>query len=232
MGLDLALIRFLDQTAASSGLSGPMLALGSLEINDKVDSIAEYARKNSYTKLSADHSVASLMSERFGIERYLSCDINDLADIHLDLGQPLPEEHRQKFHSILNGGTLEHVFDFRQAMETVHDATIPGGVMVHICPSTWFDHGFFNLNPVLFHLVAEANDYEVVAEGFHFSEGTWEGQTRSIVGLLGVDETVPDWGFPMDKVFKGKSLPRDSCHLISLRKKSDQPFQVPIQKSF
>ena len=61
------------------------------------------------------------------MDRYLSCvDINGQADIlFLDLGRPLPEDQRGAYLSVLNGGTLEHLFDLRLAMQNIHDAGQP-----------------------------------------------------------------------------------------------------------
>ncbi len=149
----------------------------------------------------------------------------------LDLSAPLPAEHKGKYGSILNGGTLEHVFDLRQAMENIHDATRLGGLMIHTCPSTWFDHGFVNINPVMFRLAAEANEYEVVAEGYYFMPNTWEGQGQPVVTLTGVDETVPGTDIPLRSLFSGNRLPANVMYLVGLRKLHGAPFRQPVQKS-
>jgi SAM-dependent methyltransferase len=231
MGIDLALTRFFDHCAEAQGLAGPMLALGSLTLRESDDTLEAYARRHGYARLALEKSPAALFADRYGISEYLSCDINHQADIQLDLSVPLPKEHRERYGSIVNGGTLEHVFDLRQAMENIHDATAPGGLMIHTCPLTWFDHGFVNINPVMFHLAAEANQYEVVLEGYYFSPGTWEGQVAPVVGLLGVDEVAPGSQINLRTGFRGKSLPAFVMHLIALRKRAAAPFRQPVQRS-
>lgn len=232
MGVDIALVRFFDECAKSAGgLSGPMLALGSLTVRETPEAIAEYASANGYGRLAREQSVGALFADRYGVDRYLSCDINGQADILLDLGLPLPDEHKGAYRSVLNGGTLEHIFDLRVAMQNIHDATAIDGLMIHTCPLTWFNHGFVNINPLLCQLTAEANDYEVVAEGYHFYAGTWDRQDRPAVSIIGIDEFAPDGATRLQDLFQGRELPALVMHLIALRKRRDRPFLQPVHLS-
>jgi hypothetical protein len=232
MGVDIALTRFFDQCAKSAGgLAGPMLALGSLTLRETPEVLAEYASANGYTRLAREQSVGALFSDRYGVDRYLSCDINGQADLFLDLGLPLPDDQKGVYLSVVNGGTLEHLFDLRLAMQNIHDASAVGGLMIHTCPVTWFDHGFVNINPVLFHLTAEVNDYEVVAEGYHFYADTWEGQGKPAVSIIGVDEFVPGGATRLQDVFTRRELPAYAMHLIALRKRRNGQFVQPVQVS-
>lgn len=232
MGVDIALTRFFDHCASKGGFGGPMLALGSLNIQEKEDTIREFARTNGYANLLADLSVPSLFRDRYGLKKYVSCDINGLADEYVDLGVPLPTALRGKFMSIMNGGTLEHVFDMRQATENIHDALAVGGTVIHTTPTTWFDHGFVNHNPVMHHLVAKANGYEILSEGTYYNLGTFEGQTHPVVSVFQLDEEVPGFGKKNSEMFAGAKLPANSMHLIAMRKTEDKPFVIPTQVSY
>jgi SAM-dependent methyltransferase len=233
MGVDIALMRFFDHCAGKGGVTGPMLALGSLNIQETPEAIRNYATANGYTNLLADGSVASLFRDRYGLERYVSCDINGLADEYVDLGIPLPQNLRGQFQSILNGGTLEHVFDMRQATENIHDALAVGGTVIHTTPTTWFDHGFVNHNPVMHHLVAQANGYEILSEGTYYNLGTFEGQTHPVVSVFQLDERIPGFDKTNREMFTGAAkLPANSMHLIAMRKMSDRPFVIPTQVAY
>ena len=231
MGVDLALSRFFDACAQGAALKGPMLALGSLDLRGTPEELDAYSDAHGYARLKRERNVAALMADRYAVEPYVSCDVNGLADVWLDLAQPLPAEHRARYRSILNGGTLEHVFDLKQAMENIHDATAVGGVMIHTCPTTWFDHGFVNHNPVLFRLTAEANGYELVAEGFYYSPGSFPGQTAAVVSLPAVDTVVPGTDRSNAALFSGPALPANAMYLIALRKTVDGRFRTPVQIS-
>lgn len=231
MGVDIALMRFFDQAAEKVPIKGPMLALGSLTIRETPEDITLYAQQSGFQRLAASHTVADLFGERYGVTDYKSCDINGLADIMLDLSQPLPDIYHNAFGSILNGGTVEHIFDLRQAMQNIHDATRVGGVILHTLPMTWIDHGFVNLNPLMFHLMAEANDYEITAEGYYFSAGTWPEQAKPVVTLVGIDERVPVIERTHQEIFQSSHVPALVMHLIAMRKTKDAPFRVPVQVS-
>lgn len=186
MGVDIALLKFFDICHTRRALEGPMLALGSLEIQEPSATLEAFARENGYQTLLKERSVRSLFADRYRLEDYESCDINQPTD--LNLNAPLERKYHGAFKSILNGGTLEHVFDLRQSMENVHDATTVGGVMIHTTPVTWYNHGLFNFNPIMFHLMAETNDYEIVAEGFYYNLSTFPDQTRPIVSIIGEED--------------------------------------------
>jgi hypothetical protein len=231
MGVDFAQTRFFDACAEVARIEGPMLALGSLTLRETEERIAGFAREHGYARLETEQSVSALIAERYGIADYISCDINGLADIDLDLSVPLAKEHRGAYRSLLNGGTLEHIFDVRQAMENIHDAVTVGGLMIHTTPMTWFDHGFYNFNPVFFHQTAEANKYEIVAEGYYFCTGTYPGQEQPFVSLNGVDEKIAFTGKTPAELFGSPALPSLVMHLVGLRKTSDARFVVPVQEA-
>lgn len=82
--------------------------------------------------------------------------------LKLDLNRPL--ELGRQFDFAFNFGTGEHVFDVCQFFRTVHEVTKPGGIMIHGGPFTgWLDHGFYNIQPTLYHDIARTNGYRVAA---------------------------------------------------------------------
>ncbi len=231
MGIDIAQTRFLDACADRAPITGPTLALGSLTIRETDETIERFAHEQGHSRLAREKTVAALMIERYGVGRYFSCDINGLADLRLDLSRPLPPEHKGVYGSILNGGTLEHIFDIRQAMENIHDAVTLGGLIIHTTPMTWHDHGFYNFNPVFFHQTAEANAYEIVAEGYYFCAGTFDGQDRPFVSLNGVDPLIPHIATTPASLFGARTIPAHVMHLIGLRRTSSAPFMTPVQEA-
>jgi SAM-dependent methyltransferase len=79
----------------------------------------------------------------------LDSDDYEHADIIHDLNQPIPH-HFGQFDLIVNQGTLEHVFDIRQALWNLSDLTRVGGQVVHMAPAAFLNHGFYNFNALLF----------------------------------------------------------------------------------
>ena len=101
---------------------------------------------------------------------FLQCTERVAIDLHgtktalrLDLNTPLVDELRARggpFDIMFDFGTAEHVFDVRQFFANAHDATKPGGLMIHGLPWTgWIDHGFYNFQPTMFFDLAAANGY-------------------------------------------------------------------------
>lgn len=81
--------------------------------------------------------------------RTLDVDDYEHADLLHDLNQPVPPELGE-FDLVLNQGTLEHVFDIRQALWNLSDLTRERGQVVHMVPASMLEHGFYNFNPCLF----------------------------------------------------------------------------------
>lgn len=90
-----------------------------------------------------------------------SVDLGGTASaIKADLNRPL--SLGRQFDLALDFGTAEHVFDVGQFFRTVHEATSPGGHMIHGLPfQGWIDHGFYNFQPTFLWDLAEANSYQM-----------------------------------------------------------------------
>ena len=88
-----------------------------------------------------------------GFEPYqiVTLDVSDYehADLIHDLNMPVLPSFGQ-FDFILNQGTLEHIFDIRQAMWNLSDLTKNEGQIVHMVPAGFLEHGFYNFNAGFF----------------------------------------------------------------------------------
>ena len=72
------------------------------------------------------------------------------ADVIHDLNEPIPDELRGQFDFVLDGGTLEHVFDVARALDNVVEMLAPGGRFVSLTPfNGWPGHGFYQFSPEL-----------------------------------------------------------------------------------
>ncbi len=109
-----------------------------------------------------------------GYQSIIAIDMHGRDALALDLNKPLPLSADVTFDLIINTGTLEHVFDQRQAFQTIHERCKTGGLMVHAAPTAgWKDHGFYVYSPCLFTDLARANAYEwVFAQAYEFGQGT------------------------------------------------------------
>lgn len=81
-------------------------------------------------------------------------------DLVADLNDPVPEHYHNRFGLVLDGGTLEHVFDLRQGFVNVASMAAPGGRTMHFNPvNNHVNHGFVQLSPTAFFDYYEANGF-------------------------------------------------------------------------
>jgi SAM-dependent methyltransferase len=85
------------------------------------------------------------------------------ADIIFDLNSDrVPRELAGKFDAIIDHGTLEHVFHYPNALNSVFRMLRVGGRAIFSAPSNnYFDHGFYMLQPTLFADWFEANQWKI-----------------------------------------------------------------------
>jgi len=97
-------------------------------------------------------------------------------EIVLDLNLPIPENACGQFDYVLDVGTLEHCFNAPQALMNMAALCKVGGYVMHENPFNWGNHGFWNVNPTLFHDFYTDNGFEV--KGFalvdHFGGKVYE----------------------------------------------------------
>lgn len=101
----------------------------------------------------------------FGVKEVHAIDYNEFdgADILLDLNADLPEELKGKYDMVLNGGTLEHVFDVAKAMKNISDIVKVGGIVVHILPAAGYvEHGFYSFSPTFFTDFYKKNNWNII----------------------------------------------------------------------
>ncbi|MFN8024843.1 MAG: hypothetical protein U0W40_00365 [Acidimicrobiia bacterium] len=85
-------------------------------------------------------------------------------DIH-DLNEPLPpsDPRRASFSAVVDGGTLEHVFNFPEALRTAMQLVALDGHLLMMTPTNDQDgHGFYQLSPeILFRAIGPENGFMV-----------------------------------------------------------------------
>ncbi|MDT7778388.1 MAG: hypothetical protein QOC99_900 [Acidobacteriota bacterium] len=101
--------------------------------------------------------------EMMGITEYNDIDKfeDDAPRILHDLNLPVPTELEDKFGLIIDGGTIEHIFDVRQVMGNIVRMCRESGWVVHLTPSSnYVDHGFYSFSPCFFYDFYRANGFD------------------------------------------------------------------------
>jgi SAM-dependent methyltransferase len=90
-----------------------------------------------------------------------------------DLNTPLPAHLADKHDYVVDGGSLEHVFDFPTAIRNCAALLKPGGLFITICPvNNWMGHGFYQFSPELFFRVFDsAHGFSVRFAALHVRDG-------------------------------------------------------------
>lgn len=104
--------------------------------------------------------------QRLGAERVESLDMSSYqhCTICRDLNEPPPDERVEGYDLVYDGGTLEHVFNFPNAIANCMSLVKVGGHFMTSTPANdWLGHGFYQFSPELFfRVLSPENGFEVV----------------------------------------------------------------------
>ena len=128
---------------------------------------------------SSDRTFAEPFFEMLGAKHVDSLVFSTFegATVQHDLNQPLPAALHAKYDLVFDGGTLEHVFNFPQALKSCMELVRPGGHFVQVSNANNFmGHGFWQISPeLIYRSMSAANGYEVIAvmvREIHFNART------------------------------------------------------------
>lgn len=157
--------------AREKGVSfGEVMTLGRLNL---------YASKNSISQKLAEKSVSNLdvgilefetgysesLFKMLGAETADSIDFSDYENatfIH-DMNQPIPDDLKKRYSLVIDGGTVEHIFNFPTAIKNGMEMVKVGGHYIGVTPANnTMGHGFYQFSPELYYRIfSEENGFEV-----------------------------------------------------------------------
>ncbi len=122
------------------------------------------AKLSAHSFLANSEGYAEKWFEFLGADEVTAIDNSDYegAGIVSDLNAPLDPNLKGRYTAVLDGGCLEHVFNFPQAIKNCMEMLEVGGHFIAISPANNFcGHGFYQFSPELFFRVfTEANGFE------------------------------------------------------------------------
>jgi len=176
--------------AMNVGFDGTLKMFASLGIAPHPDGLADPPPPDEYIDFARLFRLLGL-----GALQTLDVSAYEGAEIIADLNLPVPAELMTRFGLIVDGGTMEHVFDTRQGMKNTADMLRPGGRAVHLSPmNNYVNHGFAQLSPALYH------DY-YVENGFDDVRGIVIVQPRAEI-------LSTDWNFVKTAASTSGHIPR------------------------
>jgi hypothetical protein len=150
-----------------------------------------------------------------GAKEIVSADRSDYegATLQHDLNKPFPENLRGSFDLVMDGGTLEHIFEFPSALRHCMDLVSVGGHFITITPANqWMGHGFYQFSPELYFRV------------FHAGNGF---RLRKII-LFDCAKTDATFYQVNDPATAGTRVQLSSRKLISMAVLAQKTADVPI----
>lgn len=94
------------------------------------------------------------------------------ADLRYDLNQPIPAEEHQRFDVLLDVGSLEHVFDTRQALVNYLELVRVGGYLcLHAPVAGFFNHGLHTFSPETIREALRLNGCRLAYERYSLDSG-------------------------------------------------------------
>lgn len=99
----------------------------------------------------------------YGSRQVSTLDLFDVrADFRHDMNYPLPAEMKRRFGTVIDVGSLEHVFDTKQCLANLFELVADDGhLMLHAPCNGHFDHGFHTFSPECLLQALDLNGFEI-----------------------------------------------------------------------
>ena len=167
MGIDKAATSLFYELRETIPFTGRAVQLGRQDTYVTPQQLRLIAAKFGFkTNIKDNQEIDDLvLFKELGFSEISSIDGNDYedADIIHDFNLPIPNELRNSFDMVFDGGTLEHVFDIRQSLENMCSLLRPNGLAIHLSPShNHVDHGFYMFSPTLFYDYYTENGFRIL----------------------------------------------------------------------
>ncbi len=159
-----------------------------------------------------------LMSD-FGASECHSIDASryEGATFVADLNEPINDESIGGYDTVLDFGTLEHVFDVRTAFANVGSLARIGGTIAHVLPANQqCGHGFYQFSPEFFYAL-------------YAPEGGYEGTEVYVVRQF-----MPDYWYPVTRPSDGTRAlitSSDSLYVVCITQKREAASVADVQQS-
>ncbi|MGD0651921.1 MAG: hypothetical protein ABSA97_12435 [Verrucomicrobiia bacterium] len=175
MGFDPYILEFVLASARDGCIRGRCLQLGRQYLNVEFEQFSRLLRAYGYSPapdvLAHLHRgndgarYADELLKYLGASKVDSLDVSDYegATVQFDLNRPVPQSFWEQYDCIIDGGTLEHVFNIPVAIVSCMMMLRPGGCFLSTPPANnVMGHGFYQLSPdVFFGVFTEANGFEL-----------------------------------------------------------------------
>ncbi len=157
MGIQINGIKLLFQARKHGGAFTNSLTIGRLGMRPQRHQLQQVLRYSSDERVEDIDWVRGVTTEDvlslLGATTVDSLDYSDYQDCTIvhDLNQPLPACHHRKYDAVIEGGTIEHVFNAPLALQSCLNAVKEGGrIFIMQNGPNFYGHGFYTFGPEFF----------------------------------------------------------------------------------
>lgn len=168
-----------------------------------------------------------------------SLDISDYegATVLLDMNAPIDARFKGQYDTIIDSGTLEHIFNFPIAIKNCMELLAVNGRMIMITPTNNFlGHGFYQFSPELFYRVFNkengfAIDKMLFFEDRYIAEWFSVKDPSDVAQRVELNNSLPAYLFIVARKTAQKEIfsvtPNQSDYQeISWNQKSASPYEI------
>lgn len=176
MGISIGPFHFLLRCKINYGRT---LVLGRQELRLPASRVAI---KEVLHELRPDIDVDTFYGERYADSLFLALGATELsymdasdyegARLIHDLNQPVPKEWWGQYDTVIDGGTLEHVFHIPNALASIAHLLKVGGTFISMTTANnWLGHGFYQFSPELMFRFCDMFGFEAEKIEFYVRMG-------------------------------------------------------------
>jgi len=165
VGIDQQVLRFLASSKSSGVSFASSLMIGrqgfhALNRSDLQDGLKEFGifltLEDATKLLKESNGYVEAFLGFLGAGTVASLDNSSYegATVICDLNAPIPGNMREQFSCVFDSGTLEHVFNFPQAIKNCMEmVSIGGHLIVATTANNFMGHGFYQFSPELYYRI-------------------------------------------------------------------------------
>ena len=124
--------------------------------------------------------------KNYGMNEVKTLDFfDDRADFNFDMNNPLLSDLKGRFKTVIDIGSIEHVFDTKQCLWNLFDLLqTEGHLLIHTPCNGYFDHGFHTFSPEYLAQSVELNGFKIKYLKFSTPDGIELKNPNSVCDAL------------------------------------------------
>lgn len=142
-----------------------------------------------------------------------------------------------KFDYVVDGGTIEHVFDIAKAILNISSMAKIGGTIIHITPMAGtINHGFYNVSPNAFLEYYHKNGFDLKTLDMEFVFGKEESYKKQVCVFSQDCRMFSGWHKPITEYVNMVNQIQEICGIllwcIAERKTYTSSYEYPMQGEY